>query len=91
MAQPHDDKDTNPVYLMDHREQRVYEACRAAFPMQMQTVVAVRRTLSGHWQLRYQDGHWSLVVSMHAAPMGVGGLTHLGDDTTLSKILELLD
>lgn len=80
---------TDPtIFPMNAREQHVFDACQAAFPVPMQTVVAARCTLSGHWQVLYTDGHWSLLVNMGGYPMGVGGLTHLGHDDTLSQILE---
>lgn len=81
---------TDPIlYLMDPREKNVFEKCQAAFPVPMQTVVAARCTLSGHWQVLYTDGRWSLLVNASGLPMGVGGLTHLGHDDTLSNILDI--
>jgi hypothetical protein len=78
-------------YLMTPTERGLYGALKAALPMMMQTVIAIRETHSHHWELLYADDHWSLLVAANAVALSVGrgGLTHLGDDDQVSEIISI--
>lgn len=80
----------SPAYRMLPKERDIYDKLKAACPLTMTTIVAIRETASHYWEALYLDGNWCLIVSHTGVPIpngGGGGLTHLGADNEVRDIL----